>query len=204
MRLGEVDFVVVDVEATGGSPVRGDRVTEVAAVRVQGGCVVECFETLVNPERPIPPTFSALTNITEEMVAGAPRFREVAEPLREALEGAVFVAHNAGFDWRFIHAEFERCTGARLGGERLCTLRMARRIHPELSRRSLRVLADYYSISAETWHRAGADARTTAELFIRFLHRLGEEGVESWGGLQEFLKPRPRKRKRGSRKRIIN
>ena len=186
--LGELDFVVVDVEATGGSPQRGDRITEVAAVRVKGGRVIDQFESLINPERPIPPTVTALTNITDDMVIDAPRFIDLAERLRGTLEGAVFVAHNVAFDWRFVQAEFERCSGARLGGERLCTLRLARRLHPELSRRSLRVLSDYYAIAPETWHRAGPDARATAELLVRFLDRLAEHGVLDWGRLQAYLK----------------
>ena len=186
--LGELDFVVVDVEATGGSPAKGDRLTEVAAVRVREGEIVDSFESLINPQRPIPPTVSRLTDITDEMVADAPTFSQVAERLRQALEGAVFVAHNVSFDWRFLAAEFQLCFGGRLGGERLCTLRLARRLHPELQHRSLHALADYYAITADHWHRAGPDARATAELFGHFLKRLGEEGVEKWGCLQAYLK----------------
>ncbi|UCC48185.1 MAG: 3'-5' exonuclease [Gemmatimonadota bacterium] len=208
--LHDLDFVVVDVESTGGSPARGDRVTEVAAVRVCGGQVVDSFESLINPERPIPPSVTALTNITDEMVAGAPRFADLAEPLQRALEGAVFVAHNAGFDWRFLQAEYARCRRGRLGGERVCTLRLARRLHPELSRRSLDVLADYYAIAVDSWHRAGSDARTTAELFIRFLGQLADRGVGDWERLQAYLrgehppgaaKARARKGKGGSKSR---
>ena len=208
--LSELDFVVVDVEATGGAPARGDRVTEVAAVRVAGGRIVDCFESLVNPERSIPPSVTALTRITDEMVAGAPRFRDLAERLGDWLEGGIFVAHNVSFDWRFLAAEFERCRGGRLGGERVCTLRLARRLHPELQRRSLGVLADYYSIPVETWHRAGPDARTTAELFVRFLNRLKEHDVEDWSRFQAYLKgeyppgEQKKKRKRRTRKTTYN
>ncbi len=188
VRLDDLEFVVVDVEATGGSPWRGDRLTEVAALRVRGGRIVNRFESLINPRRPIPPVVTALTEITDEMVAGAPTFAEVADSLREALEGAVFVAHNVAFDWRLLRSEFERCRGGRLAGQRLCTLRLARRLHPELPRRSLHALADYYSIAPETWHRAGPDAQTTADLFVRFLARLSELGVEDWGGLGAYLR----------------
>lgn len=185
--LDEVDFVVVDVEATGGSPARGDRMTEVAAVRVRGGRIVGNFESLINPERAIPPSVSSLTEITDAMVANAPRFSEVAGQLKGALQGAVFVAHNANFDWRMLEAEFRRCGVGRLGGERVCTLRLARRLHPELARRSLRALVDYYSLPVDTWHRAGPDARATAELFVRFLRRLAGEGIHDWACLQAFL-----------------
>ncbi|MGD8866717.1 MAG: exonuclease domain-containing protein [Gemmatimonadales bacterium] len=186
--LGELDFVVVDVEATGGSPARGDRLTEFAAVKVSGGKIVESFESLINPQRSIPPSVTRLTDITDAMVADAPTFGELADKVRMALEGAVFVAHNVAFDWRLLQAEFQRCRGGRLGGERLCTLRMARRLHPELPRRNLHALADYYAITSDRWHRAGSDARATAEIFVRFLARLSDEGVANWGRLQAFLR----------------
>jgi len=187
-RLRDLDFVVVDVETTGGSPARGDRVTEVAALRVRDGQIVDSLESLVNPGRPIPPSVTALTNITDQMVAEAPRFVDLTESLRRVLEGAVFVAHNAGFDWRFLQSEFTRCRRGRLGGERVCTLRLARRLHPEFPRRSLNALADYYAIGVDSWHRAGSDARATAELFMRFLGQLADQGVADWGRLQAYLR----------------
>lgn len=185
--LAELDFVVVDVEATAGSPAAGGRVTELAAIRMHGGEEVDRFETLINPEEPIPESVTALTNITDEMVADAPRFAERVDEVRAMLEGAVFVAHNAHFDWAFLQNEFRRCRSGRLDGDRICTLRLARRLHPELERRNLRALADYYSIALEGWHRAGPDARATADLLLRFLDRLAEEGIERWGCLERFL-----------------
>ncbi len=204
MPLREMEFVVVDVESTGGSPSQGDRLTEVAAVRMVGGEIIDCWESLVNPRRPIPPSVSRITQITDEMVAGAPTFAELADELRRAMEGAVFVAHNVSFDWRLLQAEFERCVGGRLGGEVLCTLRMARKLHPELRRRSLGALADYYSIGFEDWHRAGPDARATALLLGKFLDRLEEHEVHDWGRLQQFLKgewpPPPKKEAKAKKK----
>ncbi len=188
LPLRETDFVVVDVESTGGTPARGDRLTEVAAVRMVGGTIVDCWESLINPRRPIPPSVTRLTDITDAMVADAPTFAQLADELRGALEGAVFVAHNVSFDWRLLQAEYERCKGGRLHGDVLCTLRLARKLHPELPRRSLGALADYYAIEPERWHRAGPDARATAEIFGRFLGRLEEVGVIDWGRLQLFLK----------------
>ena len=102
------------------------------------------FETLINPERPIPPFVTALTNITWEMVRDAPRFADVCDQLLGVLEGHVFVAHNAGFDWRFITAEVARARGRELTGRRLCTVRLARRLVPRLRRRYLDWVAGYY------------------------------------------------------------
>lgn len=189
--LADLDFAVVDVETTGGAPLAGDRITELAAVRIRGGQVVASFESLVNPGRPIPPAVTALTNISQRMVARAPRFGEVIDELRDVLEGAIFVAHNADFDWRFLGAELVRCRGVHLRGPRVCTLRLARRLHPELPRRSLRALTDYYAIEFDSWHRAGPDARATTDLFVRFLGRLAEDGVEDWAALQHYLDVAP-------------
>jgi DNA polymerase-3 subunit epsilon len=104
-----LEFVVVDVETTGASWLQGDRVTEICAVRVRGdGAILDEYRTLVNPERPIPYEITTLTSITCDMVQRAPRFCEVAAEVARALAGAVFVAHNASFDWRFVRAELKR------------------------------------------------------------------------------------------------
>src|SRR6185437_15501042 len=109
-ELEALSYVVVDVETTGMNAFFGDRVTEIAAVVVRGGRIAEQFQTLVNPERPIPAMITALTHITPQMVRDAPRFREIAPELLQFLQGHVFVAHNAEFDWRFVSAEVARAT----------------------------------------------------------------------------------------------
>jgi DNA polymerase-3 subunit epsilon len=134
-RLHEEPFIVVDVETTGTSPHHGDRVTEVAAVRVCNGQAALVFDSLINPERSIPPAIVAITNITWEMVKDAPTFSEVCDQLLGVLEGHVFVAHNASFDWRFISAEVERATRRPLRGRTLCTVRLARKLLPQLRHR---------------------------------------------------------------------
>ena len=113
MDLSRLSYVVVDVETTGGSPFSGHRVTEIAAVVVQEGKVVEIYEQLINPEQFIPPFIARLTGITDDMVGGQPRFAEVAERIVELLTGNIFVAHNAAFDWRFVSAELERAFDAK-------------------------------------------------------------------------------------------
>lgn len=195
-RLRDEDFVVVDVETTGGSPAQGHRVTEVAAVRVSGGEVCESFASLVNPERRIPSMITSLTGITNEMVAGAPRFREVAGRLAEFLEGRVFVAHNASFDWRFVCAEMQRATGMLPAGRQLCTVRLARKLLPQLPSRSLDGLAEFYGLEIEARHRALDDAAATACVLLRFLDALEEREVVDWEGVEILLGRRAPRRKR--------
>jgi len=195
--LGQESFVVVDCETTGSRSLAGDRITEVAVVRVRDGRAEMVFESLVNPDRPIPPAVMALTNITWEMVRNAPRFPDICDQLLGALEGSVFVAHNAGFDWRFLSNEIARATRRPLVGQRLCTVRMARHFVPQLRRRNLDSLSDYYGIVNTARHRAGGDAMATAKVFLRFLKEARSRDCDTLDDLHRLLRsPTSRKKKR--------
>lgn len=198
LPLADEEWVVVDVETTGGSAAQGHRVTEVAAVRVSRGAITETYSTLVNPGRSIPAMIVSLTGITDEMVRRAPGFDEVAPRVAEVLRGRVFVAHNAGFDWGFLCAEMDRAIGRRLAGRQLCTVRLARKLLPELPSRSLDALALYFGLDIESRHRALDDAVATAEVLIRFIEVLREREIEDWEGLQALLSRRkpPRRKTR--------
>jgi DNA polymerase III epsilon subunit family exonuclease len=194
--LWEEEWVVVDVETTGGSPQQGHRVTEVAAVWVTAGEVTRTFSTLVNPERRIPPMITGLTGISDQMVRDAPRFHEIAPRVMTALRGRVFVAHNAPFDWRFLTTEMDRALGRQMDGRQLCTVRLARKLLPELSSRSLDALALYFGLEIEARHRALDDAVATARVLVRFLELLGERDITDWAGVQSLLERRaPRGKK---------
>jgi len=196
-RLRSLSYVVVDTETTGGSLWFGDRITEVAAVVVRNGEIAEVFETLINPERPIPPFISALTNITWDMVRDKPTFDVVAPDLMRVLEGNVFVAHNATFDWNFLTKEISRATGHQLRGRKLCTVKIARKVLPQLSRRSLDHIARYYGVTIHNRHRAGGDAIATAKCLVKMIRDLDDRGCETWSDLQTLLRARSgKKRKR--------
>ncbi len=197
--LRDLEYVVVDVETTGGTTKRGHRVTEVAALRCGwDGRVLEEFSSLVNPERAIPPFISSLTNITWDMVAGAPLFQEIATEVARLLQGRVFVAHNAAFDWRFLSWELERATGTPPDGRVLCTVRQARKVVPEVGSRSLDALSYFFGLQNDARHRAYGDARVTAELLGRLMARLEEREVSTWEALEQLVGRRkarkPRKR----------
>ena len=198
--LSEEEWVIVDVETTGGSPTAGHRVTEIAAVRVAGGTITDTFSTLVNPDRRIPPRIRALTGISDGMVATAPRFREIAECFAGFLQGGIFVAHNAAFDWRFLSAELERSIGAVPVGRQLCTVRLARKLLPQLPSRSLDSLACFFDLRIAARHRALDDARATAELLLRLLTMLEEREITRWADLQTLLRSRSRAQPRARRR----
>ena len=199
--LGDVSYVVVDTETTGMRAWHGDRVTEIAAVVVRNGVICERFETLVNPERPIPRMITALTHIDASMVRNAPVFADVCDELLRVLEGHVFVAHNVEFDWRFLSAELVRARGRRLVGRKLCTVRLARRVLPYLRSRRLDSLARYYDIHIVDRHRAGGDAHATAHVLLRLLDAARALDCRHWDDLEQLVAmvPRRGRRRRGRR-----
>lgn len=197
-RLARLSYVVVDLETTGTSHGRGDRVTEIAAVRVRGGRVRETFSTLVNPERSIPRYVTHLTGISGNMVKDAPRFAEVSGELRQLLGSDVFVAHNAPFDWGFLSMEMERAGEEPLENARLCTVRLARRLLSHLPRRSLDHVTAHYGIRVEDRHRALGDALATAQVLNRLLDDAYIRGCDTWSDLDRLLHPGAARRRRWS------
>jgi len=199
--LSSLSFAVVDVETTGGRPEGGDRITEIAVVTVRDGRICDVYETLVNPERSIPPFITRLTNISWEMVCDKAPFRDVCDDVLGVLEGHVFVAHNAAFDWRFVSAEVARSRGRELTGRRLCTVRLARRLLPQLRSRSLDWVARHYDVQIEPGkrHRAAGDALATAHCLLRLLDDARDRGCERWSELERFLAHTPVRKRRGRR-----
>jgi DNA polymerase-3 subunit epsilon len=187
--ISALSFAVVDVETTGGRPDTGDRITEIAVVVVKDGAIHEVYDTLVNPERSIPPFITRLTNISWEMVRDKAPFRDVCADVLRVLDGNVFVAHNAAFDWRFVSAEVARSTGRELTGRRLCTVRLARRLLPQLRSRSLDWVARHYGVEIPDGmrHRAAGDAIATAHCLLRLLDDARGHGCERWSELDRFL-----------------
>ncbi len=145
---------------------RRDKITEIAIVLHDGHEVIDQYQTLVNPERSIPPFITNLTGITNEMVADAPLFCEVAKEIVLKTEGAIFVAHNARFDYGFLKEEFGRL-GFTYTRKQLCTVRLSKKMLPELKSHSLDSLIRHFSLPIDNRHRALDDALATAEVFRR-------------------------------------
>jgi DNA polymerase-3 subunit epsilon len=173
-------WVFVDVETTGSSPARS-RVTEVGIVTVdtdgEAQRVTE-WSSLVNPGVPIPPEIQWLTGISNEMVRDAPRFGELAELLYDRLADAVFVAHNARFDYGFLKAEFARA-GYDWRAATLCTVRLSRYLYPDRGPHSLDAIVGRFGLDGEQRHRALGDARVLWRLMRRLRERHGDAELEA-------------------------
>lgn len=160
-------YAIVDIETTG-SFAAANGITEIAIHLFDGTSVTQTYETLVNPEQPIPPFIQRMTGITDQMVAKAPSFKEIAEKVFTLLQGQIFVAHNVQFDYSFIKAQLKQ-EGYHLQCSKLCTVRLSRQILPGLPSYSLGKLCRSIGIPLENRHRAGGDSAATALLFKRLL-----------------------------------
>jgi len=188
--LKDLDFVVVDVEATG-AKTPPNRLIELGAFRIRGGRIADKFVTLVNPEIPIPRFVATLTGISNEMVRDAPVFADVVPKWLDFLSEAVLVAHNAPFDTSFLNHEISRVyPGHRMVNPHLCTVKLSRRAMPDLSNHRLDTIASHFSIPIASRHRAGSDALATAEIFILLLTELEEtHGIKDLGAARRFQFP---------------
>ena len=158
----------VDLETTG-MAAGADRVTEVGIVRIDEGAQVSEWSSLVNPECSIPAAIQALTGISNAMVAAAPTFRQIADDVAAQVQGAVFVAHNARFDYGFLKHEFARL-GRSFTAKVLCTVKLSRRLYPETGPHNLDALIARHSLAAADRHRALGDARILWQ-FVQALYR---------------------------------
>jgi len=188
--LKDLDFVVVDVEATG-AKTPPNRLIELGAYRIRGGRIVDKFLSLVNPEIPIPRFVASLTGISNDMVKNAPVFAEVAPQWLDFVSDSVLVAHNAPFDTSFLNHEISRVyANHRMVNPHLCTVRLSRRAFPDLSNHRLETIAQHFSIPIASRHRAGSDALATAEIFIVLLTELEEtHGIKDLAGARNFQFP---------------
>jgi DNA polymerase III subunit epsilon len=188
--LKDLDFVVVDVEATG-AKTPPNRLIELGAYRIRGGCIVDKFVSLVNPEIPIPRFVATLTGISNDMVRSAPVFADVAPKWLDFVSDSVLVAHNAPFDTSFLNHEISRVyPGHRMVNPHLCTVRLSRRALPDISNHRLETIASHFSIPIASRHRAGSDALATAEIFILLLTKLEEtHGIKNLAAARSFQFP---------------
>lgn len=193
--IRDASFVVCDVETTGMSA-SGCRITEICMLKVRNGEIVDSFESLVNPQQYIPEFITSLTGITNAMVYTAPVMEALAAEIAAFLEGSIFVAHNASFDWGFVTAELSRAAVAPPVLPVICTVRLARRLFPGLRSYKLSSVTTSLGIPLRSHHRARGDTEATAKLFTMLVQRAAEmqaiEDVDTLVALQ-FRRPQAKR-----------
>ncbi|MGH7241711.1 MAG: 3'-5' exonuclease [Candidatus Saccharimonadales bacterium] len=176
-------LVFLDIETTGMSPATGGRITEIGALRVEGGKVVGEFKQLVNPEQHVPSFITRMTGISDDMLWDAPLFRSIAADLESFLDGAIFVAHNVNFDYSFIQAAFAEM-GTKFNMDRLCTARLSRRLYPDQRRHNLDTIIERHGFTVTDRHRAFDDAKVLWEFWQKAIE---EHSLEAYRAMEHLL-----------------
>ncbi|NLM49721.1 MAG: PolC-type DNA polymerase III [Clostridiaceae bacterium] len=179
------EFVIFDIETTGFSPVN-DAITEIGAVKVKNGEIIDTFSTFVNPKRKIPDNIVNLTGITDEMVKDAPAIEEVLPKFLQFCGASPLIAHNAQFDTSFIRANAKRCN---LGFKNtyIDTVVLCRELYPDLTRHNLKAMAQHLGIDNENHHRAVNDAEVLTKIWANCIEKLKERKVFEIAKINESL-----------------
>jgi DNA polymerase-3 subunit alpha (Gram-positive type) len=179
MNIKLSEFVIFDVETTGLFPVDGDRIIEIAAVKIKDGRVIEKFYSLVNPQRSIPAQATLVNNITDDMIATAPLAADILPQMIRFIGGACVAGHNVRFDLNFLCYELA-LIGRRLNDQTpaVDTLKMARDLLPYLSNHKLAYLARSLGVVVDQTHRAMADVEITVGVFQRLMEMAGDKDLQ--------------------------
>jgi DNA polymerase-3 subunit epsilon len=169
-------YAIVDIETTGGYAA-ANGITEISIHIFDGNTVIDKFETLINPGQPIPYYITAMTGISDKLVANAPPFKEVAEKIFNILQDKIFIAHNVNFDYSFVKSHLKEA-GFDLNSKKLCTVRLSRKIFPGFPSYSLGKLCQSLGITIIDRHRAGGDTAATVKVFELLLQNDKEQHIQ--------------------------
>lgn len=180
-----MNYIVLDIETTWLSKYK-HKITEIAAIKFDWNNVLWEFQTLINPERNIPTEITKLTWITNEMVSDAPKFFEIIPNFLDFIQDDIIVAHNANFDYGFISENIYSHTNKWIQNECLCTRKLANRLLPDLPKKNLWSICDYFWLKNERAHRAMWDTKVTVQIFSEFLKLLGNKGIQDYIEILKF------------------
>ncbi len=182
-QIKDLTFSIVDTETTGMYS-EFNRIMDIGIVTVKNNVVLGKWETLIDPEQQIPYWITEFTNLDDFKVRGQPKFANVINDIQQRIENTVFVAHNVGFDYWFLHHEFKRAN-REFGVPKLCTVQLARKLLPQLRYANLDLLANFYDITIDNRHRALPDAEATAIVFSKLLDlAVNKYGVQNFFDLE--------------------
>ena len=171
--IDKLSFAVVDTETTGMSP-KFNRIIDIGIVKVKNGTIIDKWDTLIDPQQQLDPWITKYTHIYDYHLKGKPLFNTFIPKITDMLTGSVFVGHNVGFDYSFLHSEMSR-HGKSFNYPKLCTVLLGRKLLPQLANAHLDAISDYYNITISARHRALPDAEATAIILLEFIEKAKKE-----------------------------
>ena len=177
--------MILDFETTGLSKTM-HKITEVAAVKVKKGYIIDKFETLVNPECSIPEHITGITGIDDNLVKDSPTLDKVISDLVDFIGDSVIVAHNAEFDYGFLAHNVEKHLNQRINNSKICTRRLAKKLLPDVKRKTLSEVCKFLEVENETAHRAMSDVKATFQVFNKFREIMYDSGIYKTDDLVRF------------------
>ncbi|HBG62007.1 MAG: hypothetical protein A2Y03_06860 [Omnitrophica WOR_2 bacterium GWF2_38_59] len=190
MGIYSTDFVIFDVETTGLSPQFGDRIIEMAALKIRDQKIIGRFETLIDPQREVSFAAYAVNGISDEMLIGAPLASEVLPDFIRFIEGCVIVGHNVKFDMKFLNNELKLAGLPQRDLQRtIDTVKMSRGMIPELGKYSLATVSDFMGIKNVQKHRAMADVEMTSKVFLHLLQMAAKRRICSLSIIESLFGP---------------
>lgn len=178
LQLEKEKYCIIDIETTGLEP-RDSEIIEIAIIKVENGEVADIFNTLLSSSKPLLPQIKSLTGITDDILLGAPAFKNVAQKLLKFIDGSIIIAHNTDFDINFLNFHLKTNNFNAIENRIFCTLKISRFLLPQLKSFKLESLADYFGINHELKHRALGDVEVTYQVWFKLIKLLNEKGIHS-------------------------
>lgn len=182
-------YIVLDIETTGLSKF-SDKIIEISAIKIKENKITNKFETLINPDIKIPKFITSLTGIKNSMVGDSPMIEEIIPKFTRFSKNIPIVAHNASFDYGFLSQNIKVFENKEMSNEKICTMKLSRRLFPELPRHRLSFLCEHFDIKNISSHRAMSDTMATYDLFNRFIPIMKEKGIETQSQIISFSNSR--------------
>lgn len=190
--ISDTTFIFLDTETTGDAPYR-DKIIELSAIKVRGDEILGSFDHLIDPQIQIPEISTEITGITQDMVRGKPKFRDIADDFLAFLGSDIVVAHNADFDRQFVNHELMMAGKPTINNGQICTWKLSKRILPKQEKYSLEYLADSYGINKGSAHRALDDTKTAWKVFLKMMDIMRQRNLTSFAKLREIHQLSPAK-----------
>jgi DNA polymerase-3 subunit alpha (Gram-positive type) len=178
LQLEKEKYCIIDIETTGLEPINSE-IIEIAVIKAENGEVSDVFNSLLSSTKPLTPQIKSLTGITDDMLSGAPAFKDVAAKVLNFISGSIVIAHNTDFDINFLNFHLKANNLSTIENRFFCTLKISRFLLTQLNSFKLGSLADHFGISHKLKHRALGDVEVTYQVWFKLIKLLNDRGIHS-------------------------